>query len=189
MKIHFLCARLAVVSLAMTLFLASCALSGFVTVPRRTPFDESKFAAYGGLGSGTVAGHLMVTSSDGVTHSGSAGGGVDGIHVTLIPVTAYTKEMVEREIGNGENLSASDPRFQKYVRLTTTDSNGNFVFHQIRAGEYFVSGLGEWMTGDDYQYQWACERVRVGNGQTVRIRLSHNPQHPGSPTLVLWALE
>jgi hypothetical protein len=168
---------------ALALVLSSCVFSGFATAPRRVAFDESEFAAYRGAGTGTVTGQLVVTSSDGAAHIG------DGTHVTLIPVTAYTKEMVEREIGDGDNLGASDPRFQKYVRLTKTDASGNFVFRQIRAGEYFVSGLGEWSESDDFQYQWACERVTVGNGQTVRIKVTHNLQHPGKPTLVIWALE
>jgi hypothetical protein len=181
MKIRFMRGRLTMVALG--LLLSSCIFSGFATAPRRVAFDESEFAAYRGAGSGTVTGQLVVTSNDGAVHIG------DGTHVTLIPVTAYTKEMVEREIGDGDNLGASDPRFKKYVRLTTTDANGNFVFHQIPAGEYFVSGLGEWSEGDDFQYQWACERVTVGNGQTVRIKVTHNLQHPGKPTLVIWALE
>jgi len=165
--------------LAAFLF-SSCALIG---VPRRVPFNEADFAAYRGAGSSTVTGQLIVTSSDGETHIG------DGTHVTLLPVTPYTKEMVDREIGNGENLAGSDPRLRPYVRLVTTDGQGNFVFDHLPAGEYFVCGLGEWYVGDDAQYQWACERVAVGKGQAVRIKLSKNIQRPHSPTLVIWALE
>jgi hypothetical protein len=188
MKIHFLSARLTVASLALAL-LASCALSGFATSQRLVPFNEAEFAAYRGSGSGSVTGQLSVTSSDGVVHAGSAGQGPNSIHVTLLPVTAYTREMVEREIGDGENLGSSDPRFQKYARLTTTDTNGNFAFRQIPAGEYFVCGLGQWTASGDFQYQWACERVRVGKGETVRIMLSHDLHHAGKPLRVIWALE
>ncbi|MDR3402145.1 MAG: hypothetical protein P4L99_06560 [Chthoniobacter sp.] len=147
------------------------------------PFNEADFAAYRGAGSGTVAGQLIVTSADGETHIG------DGEHITLIPVTAYTQEMVDREIGEGENLASSDPRFRPYVRLTKADSHGNFLFDHLCPGEYFVSGLAEWYFGDDAQYQWACERVSVRNGQTVRLKLSKNLQRPGRPTLVIWALQ
>ncbi|HEY3897976.1 MAG TPA: hypothetical protein VGM54_05140 [Chthoniobacter sp.] len=160
--------------------LSSCALVG---APRRVPFNEADFATYRGTGSSTVAGQLVVTSDDGEKHIG------DGTHVTLLPVAAYTKEMVDREIGNGDNLAPSDPRFRQYMRLVTTDGQGNFVFKNVPAGEYFVAGLGEWYVGDDAQYQWACERVTVGKGQTVKIKLSRNLQRPGSPTLVIWALE
>jgi hypothetical protein len=164
------------------LLLSSCVFSGFVTVPRAVPFDESRFAAYRGSGSGVVTGQLIVTADDGV-HIGS------GDHVTLIPVTAYTREMVDREIVNGDRLAPSDPRFKKYVRLTTTDDNGNFAFHQLPPGEYFVSGLAEWYFGSDAHYQWGCERISVGRGQSVRVKVSHNLNRPEKPLLVVWAFE
>ena len=177
---HFpLCGvRLSLVSLA--LLLSSCAIVG---APRRTAFNEAEFAPYRGAGTGLVSGQLIVTGDDGQTHLG------DGVHVTLLPVTSYTREMVEREIGNGENLAGSDPRLKAYVRLLTTDGGGNFTFDHLPPGEYFVSGLDEWYVGEDAQYQWACERVTVGRGQAVRIKLSKNIQRPGAPTLVIWALE
>jgi hypothetical protein len=176
-----------IVSIAFSL--ASCVFSGFATSPRRVAFDESEFADYRGSGSGVVTGLLAVRSSDGFERVGNFGGSVAGVHITLMPVTAYTREMVEREIGDGQYLGASDRRLQKYVRLTKTDGNGHFEFHQVRAGEYFVCGLAEWSVFGGFQYQWACERVTVGDGQTVRIKLSHNLRHPGKPTLVIWALE
>jgi len=187
MKIDHLRTRLTVFCVA--LLFSSCAFSGFVDYPRRVRFDESEFAAYRGTGSGTVTGLLAVRSSNGAEHVGNFGGSVAGVHVTLIPVTGYTKEMVEREIGDGENLGPSDPRFEKYVRITMTDGNGSFAFNQIPAGDYFVSGLGEWVEYGEFKYQWACERVAVGNGQTVRIKLSRDLHRPGRPILVIWALE
>ena len=187
--IDLLRARLTVASLAFALLFSSCAFSGFVNSPRRVRFDESELAAYRGSGSGTVTGLLAVRSSDGAEHVGNFGGSMAGVHVTLIPVTAYTKEMVEREIGNGENLGASDLRFQKYVRVTKTDPNGSFVFNEVPAGDYFVSGLGEWIEFGEFKYQWACDRVTVRDGESVRIKLARNLQRPGRPTLVIWALE
>ena len=162
-------------------FLFSCALVG---APRRVVFNEGEFAHYRGSGSSTVAGQLVVTGEhDGAIHVGN------GNYVTLLPVTSYTKEMVDREIGDGEPLASSDPRLQQFVRLTKTDGAGNFVFDHIPAGEYFVAGLDEWYFGDDAQYQWACEHVTVGRGQTVRLKLSGNLHHPGRPYLVIWALK
>jgi hypothetical protein len=183
MKLHLL--RAAGASLVLLLLLTSCAFSGFVRVPRRVPFDESAFAGYGGPGSGSVVGQLIVTWQ-GHTYPG------EGNSITLIPVTAYTREMVERELGDGVYLTPSDPRFKKYVRITNADHQGNFAFHQIPAGEYFVAGEVSWNgsgSSDSLYYQWGCERVKVGTGQTVRIKVSHNPQHGNSPIQVIWTLE
>ena len=172
----------------LAVVLCSCAFSGFATSPRRVHFDESEFAAYRGSGSGTVTGQLDI-KANGSEHVGNFGSSIAGIHVTLIPVTPYTEEMVEREIGDGEYLGASDWRFKKYVRLTQTDPNGYFAFHEVPAGEYFVSGLGEWNERGEIKFQWACERVRIEDGQTIKVRLMDNLHHPGKPTLVIWALE
>ena len=107
----------------------------------------------------------------------------EGVPVSLIPVTAYTTEMVDRELGDGVYLTASDPRFKKYVRITKADHYGNFAFNQIPAGESFVAGEAsgnEAGSSDTYLHQWGCERVTVGKDQTVRIKVSHNPQHQNS---------
>jgi hypothetical protein len=165
------------------LLLSSCALIDIPRVPRRVPFNEADFAAYRGAGSSMVAGQVIVKSSDGETHIGG------GTEITLLPVTAYTTEMVEREIGNGEYLTASDPRFQPYVHLQKTDDSGHFVFDHVRAGEYYVAALAEWSFADDTTYQWACERITVGTGQTVRIKVSKDLHHPSSPGLVISALQ
>ena len=164
------------------LLLSSCALVAEQRVPRRVPFNEADFAAYRGAGSSTVAGQVIVKSPDGETHIGA------GTEISLLPVTAYTTEMVEREIGNGEYLTPSDARFQPYARLQKTDDKGHFVFDHVRAGEYYVAAQAEWYFADDTSYQWACERIAVGAGQTVRINVSKDIHHPNSPGLVIWAL-
>jgi hypothetical protein len=189
MKIHLRARLTAVATVFLAVLLSSCAVSGFGNSRRRVPFNESEFATYRGSGSATVSGQLAVTSSEGAVHVGNFGGSTAGIRITLIPVTAYTREMVEREIGDGIYLGASDPRFRKYVRLTTTDGNGAFAFEQIPAGEYFVSGLGEWIDRGYFKHQWACERVTVAGGQSVRISLTQNLHRAGRPLLRLWALE
>lgn len=153
------------------------------TVPRRVAFRDAEFAPYRGSGSGMVTGQLVVVDSDGKIRVG------EGAHITILPVTSYTREMVERVIGDGDNLADSDPRLKEFVRLKTTDDNGNFVFDHVRSGQYFVSGLVEWGDADNTEYQWACERVTVGNGQTVHLKVSQNLHHPDKPTMVLWALE
>ena len=182
MKINTFQIRRAVLILAICL--PSCALAGGGRAPRRVPFEESAFAGYGSAGSATVSGKLVVTSSSGTVHLADDGNEEDriaGTFITLLPVAAYTREMVDRELGDGEYLAPSDPRFQKYVRLTRTDAEGNFVFKQITAGEYFVTGQVKGNSLDDFSYRWAFERIKVRKGQSVKIKLSHNPQHGSSP--------
>ena len=160
-------------------WLSSCATT---VLPRQAAFDDAEFAHYRRPGSGSVSGQLVVTSGNGSTQIGVNN------HVALFPVTAYSKEIVEREVGNGEYLQASDPRFLQYARTTTTDATGNFGFNHLAPGEYFVLGLAQWNEGNTAQYQWACETIRVGGGQTAGIKLTHDLHHPQRPTLVVWPL-
>jgi hypothetical protein len=170
--------RFAVIALS-ALWLSSCATG---PLPRKAAFDEAEFTHYRHPGSGAVAGQLVVTSGNGPAHVGINN------HVALFPVTAYSKEIVDREIGNGEYLQASDARFLKYVRTASTDAHGNFGFSHLAAGEYFVLGLAQWNEGNAAQYQWACETIKVGGGQTAGIKLAHDLHSPKRPTLVLWPL-
>jgi hypothetical protein len=105
--------------LILAVSLSSCTLVEGGRVPRRVPFEESAFAGYGSAGSATVSGKLVVTSSNGTVHladDGNAEDRLDGTFITLLPVAAYTREMVDRELGDGEYLAPSDPRLHKYVR-------------------------------------------------------------------------
>jgi hypothetical protein len=153
---------------AVAVAFSSCATG------RRVPFNEADFAAYRGPGTGTVSGRLAITVPDEGVRVGK------GSSIELVPVTPYTQEMVDVEIGDGLFLSPSaDSRFKKYDRITTADANGNFVFRQVPAGHYFVLGEADKYDAefDVFNIQWGVERVTVGNGEKVQVTVSHNPNH------------
>jgi hypothetical protein len=98
--------------------------------------------------------------------------------VELVPVTPYTQEMVDVELGQGYFLSPSaDPRFKKYARIVTANADGNFAFHQVPAGRYFVLGEVDRYNAvfDNFEIHWGLERITVGPGQTVHVTVSHDP--------------
>jgi hypothetical protein len=89
-----------------------------------------------------------------------------------VPVNAYTEEIVQRKIVRGQTLQPGDPRYDKYVRHTVADDLGNFEFHHLPAGEYFVGGIVEWDASQSFrvhQSSWAWERVSVQSGESVRV--------------------
>jgi hypothetical protein len=134
--------------------------------PRRVPFNEADFAPYARSGSGSVVGQIYISFKDGSLRPGRS------IGVDLVPVNDYTREIVERKIIHGENLAPGDPRYDKYVRHTVADDLGNFEFHHLPAGDYFVGGIVEWDDSQSFrvhQSQWAWERVIVQPGQSVRV--------------------
>ena len=172
--------------LLLPLLLSSCLLPLIIRAPPHVPFNESEFAGYGAPGSASVSGQLVV-SIEGTSYIGS------GSSITLVPVTAYTQEMVDRELGNGALLVSADRRLKQYVRKTRADSNGNFTFQQVPAGQYFVAGLAGYtdITNDNtYVYQWGFERVAVAKGQNIRIQLNRNPASPNAHAMTdKWSAE
>jgi hypothetical protein len=184
MKMNLL--RPALLLLLPPFFCSSCLLPMLVRVPRHVPFNESEFAGYGSPGTGSVSGQLVV-NIDGTVCIGN------GDTITLVPVTSYTQEMVDRELGQGALLTAADPRLKRYVKKTTGDSHGNFAFQQVPAGRYFVAGLAGYndiSNEDNFVYQWGCERITVGQGQNVRIQVTHNPaKSKDSPGTDKWTAE
>jgi hypothetical protein len=117
----------------LPLFFASCVFTAFYRAPHQVAFNEADFASYAGSGTASVTGQL-ICSYEREDHPGQ------GSPVTLLPVTAYTKEMIDRELGDGLTLGPSDPRLKKYVRITRTDDQGHFAFREVPPGEYFVAG-------------------------------------------------
>ncbi|MBV8968695.1 MAG: hypothetical protein JO331_06475 [Verrucomicrobia bacterium] len=142
-------------------------------------FNEADFATYTGPGTASVSGEL-ICSHEGQNHPGQDS------PVALLPVTAYTKEMIDRELGDGVTLVSYDPRLKKYVRITNTDDQGHFAFRDVPAGEYFVAGEAGRSPGGggDDLHQWACERITVHKGQMVYLRATHNPQHGDSRSII-----
>ena len=153
--------------LAVGLGLASCD----TPVPRQVAFHEADFAAYRGPGTATVTGHLVVSTWDGVKVGSRT-------TVELVPVNAYTQEMVDTELVQGFRLSPEvDERFKKYARIVTTDKEANFSIQGVPAGHYFLLAEVDFLppASDEYMGQWALERVDVAAGQTLHVMLTHNP--------------
>jgi hypothetical protein len=157
---------------AAALSLGSCAPE----VPRQVAFSEAAFAGYGGSGSGQVTGRAVAVL-----------GGRDQelavfTKVTLMPVNAYTTEIVQRSYVRPENLQEPDPRFQKYVRQVESDGAGNFVFRNVPPGNYYVScdvtysypsyntdSNGNQVETPLYYDRWIYAKVRVSSGQTTTV--------------------
>jgi len=166
--------RLAFLGMA-TLLIAACAAA-----PRRVPFNEAEFIPTSGKGTGTVVGRAYATTKDGVTHYAQRS------LMDMVPVNAYTTETDQRRFINGEKLAAGDPRYEKYIRSVWTDENGDFVFHNIPPGDYYIGGEVVWHFPSE-MYVNASDgtssaepiegsashlvhgRVTVRNGQTSRV--------------------
>jgi hypothetical protein len=158
--------------IAAAFLLGSCAPEQ----PRRVAYNEAAFGGYGGFGSGQVTGRAVALLGGSVEKLGGNAG------VTLMPVNAYTTEIVQRLYVQQENLQAPDPRFQKYVRQVESDGAGNCIFRNVPPGDYYAScdvtysepsyntdSSGKQVETELYSAHWIYARVRVRSGQTVSV--------------------
>ena len=100
----------------------------------------------------------------------------------LLPVNAYTDEVIQKKYIEGRNLAQGDPRYDQYLRTTQADGMGHFTFHGVPPGNYYIVSGVEWShwiwntdpDGNLYKITIAYRiplfaRIAVQNGQTVRV--------------------
>jgi hypothetical protein len=134
---------------------------------RQVAFIESEFAPYAGTGTSTIVGQAFLKTRSGEVRFGA------GCKVQMAPVTSYTTETYERGILRGERLEDPDPRYSAYRHTTIADGNGNFEFHNIPAGSYYVSCpiFWEYATSDGLASTGgiAFGQATVAPGETTKV--------------------
>lgn len=135
--------------------------------PMQTSFDEAEFTHFADTGTSSVTGQAFLKTRGGEVRLGA------GNTVQLIPVTSYTTELRTRVTLEGERVGPVDPRIQKYRRTTVADGNGNFEFHNLPAGEYYLACSITWEVPSQYGLQQtggvAYGTVKVGVGEAVKV--------------------
>jgi len=125
----------------MTLLLLGLGLACMPN-PKTTapPFDETALAPYAATGTATITGQAFLKTRAGDVKYGA------GNKVALIPDTPYTRARQDA-IRRGQKLGQPDSRLDKYTRYTQADGFGNFEFHNVPAGRYFVTCIITWEVG------------------------------------------
>jgi len=164
---------------SIALNLSSCALPFDEGPPtgHRVPFQESDFAWTLHPGSGSIQGRIGARSGRSMIW------GV-GSYVDLVPLNAYTEEIINRRFIHHENLVPSGPRYDRFVRTCIADGSGGFSYHNLPAGDYLVGGVVEWQDHETYldpdtlqdeeaygphQRVWAWQRIHLDSGQTRSV--------------------
>jgi hypothetical protein len=149
-----------------TLGLCSC------VVQRQAVFNESAAKWSAGSGSGSVVGRVFVVmriDSERVGRSTT---------IDIAPATDYFKEVIDVAFARNRKLTPGDPRAKKYVRTVPTNDEGEFEFHRLPAGDWFVGTDVQWrhsILDADSNEVWLKEivpifaHVTVKDGQTVKV--------------------
>jgi hypothetical protein len=67
-----------------------------------------------------------------------------GLPVTLVPRSAYSQEVTMRAYPTRTVIANPDPAADEFIRRTTCDAQGNFVFHDLPAGEWYLGARVLW---------------------------------------------
>lgn len=130
-------------------------------------------------------------SLQGTAFMRQAGGGVvtcAGFEAKISPVTPYSSERLGFIYGaaptvgevllapysvatSGYVFAIDPPEFQKLVKKTICDAQGNFAFEGIKDGNYFVNAGVAWRVGS-VQGGALITQVQVKNGKAQRVILS-----------------
>lgn len=141
----------------------------------KSQFNENQAQELMQPGTGTIKGNAFLRQ---------AGGGVvtcAGSTVNLIPATDYAKERITMIYGSSDSGIArtvefkfrdDQPGYFIHTKNTKCDSQGNFQFEDIAAGEFFVTTFVSWSVGRIEQGGLLMHRYEIRPGQTATHVLS-----------------
>ncbi|MGE0153024.1 MAG: hypothetical protein AB7R90_10420 [Reyranellaceae bacterium] len=104
----------------------------------QTAFNPADFAWSMNQGTASVEGRAMLKGSDGRVRTCA------GELVALTADNAYTREASAAAKTRQYSRIERDPRYARYRRTTTCDTNGRFLFRHLPHGRWGVGTRVEW---------------------------------------------
>lgn len=150
------------------------------TVTLSTPYDSKETRRKLAPGKNTIRGSASATTPDGKTATCA------GKPVTLVPVTAYSRERMlaiygkedkgTLKLGQGAapppTITNDDPRYLADHPQTVCTDSGTFVFKGIADGQFYIVTGFTWQTGEGKpQGVGLMQRVSVSGGQTRKMEM------------------
>jgi hypothetical protein len=102
----------------------------------QTAYSDADFQPWAGAGAATLKGQAFMKTVGGDVKTCA------GDKVSLIPATAYNKEVLSS--GAGNKFANRDARADQYVRETTCDASGSFTFAGVPAQAWMVQSNVTW---------------------------------------------
>lgn len=160
MKKNYISMLNIVVLLTLILCIFGCTGSLIHPIQRQASFILEEYLAYRESGTAIIKGQAFLRQKGGgiITAAGSI--------IYLNPVTSYSKEYFDLQIMKGLHLSEVDIRAIEYERTTVADINGNFEFHNLPAGEYYITTTITWYVPGRY--------IPEGGNIGMKIKLMPN---------------
>lgn len=157
--------------------LSACQSTGGVRQhAMKSQFNPNKATYVFSQGTGQITGQAFI-NVDGKVRYASGG------RVSLVPATPYAQERMRAIYGTGSVASkpvrfvGQDPQYRTYARHHTANSQGEFIFRNVAAGDYFITTGIVWRTAGDpvtgkFRRVALKKRVRLGEGEKINVTLS-----------------
>jgi hypothetical protein len=138
-------------------------------VIQRIPFPVSEYEALPKTGNATITGKLYIITPTGAKVYGK------NRKLYLNPITSYSQQWYKESYLGHKKLSKADSRLYSYLRLTETNSNGEFTFNEVPAGRYYLIGVVR--CKEECGFEKArniriAKEISVQNGETINVDLS-----------------
>jgi len=100
----------------------------------RIEFPVEEYENLEKVGKGTINGYIYLEDKYGNKIYGK------NSKLFLNPITSYSKQWYIESYKNGKKMSKADARLFNYVKFTSSNDYGRFVFYGVPSGGYYITG-------------------------------------------------
>lgn len=139
----------------------------------QTVFNAEEVAWFQTKGTSAIAGNALLQTQGGIPRTCA------GREVTLFPASAYAKERMQAWYGSitqgfrgaySEQIEMeTNPEYASIQRTAVCDSQGNFEFKELPAGDYFVTTLVAWQVNYSWQGGMLMQGFKLREGERKKI--------------------
>ncbi|SFV54336.1 hypothetical protein MNB_SV-9-1183 [hydrothermal vent metagenome] len=100
----------------------------------RIEFPTAEYNKLSKVGKGTINGYIYLEDKYGKKIYGKKS------KLFLNPITSYSKQWYIQSYKGGKKMSKADVRLFNYVKFTSSNDYGRFVFYGVPSGGYYITG-------------------------------------------------
>jgi hypothetical protein len=131
---------------------------------KRIAFPSDEYARLKTSGNSTIKGMIFITYN---------GQQITGRQTRLYlnPITSYSNQWYRESYLGGHKMKKVDKRLFNYLKFTASNSNGQFAFYSVPAGQYYVVGTVTCAQCGGKNISIA-RKVTVNGSNTISVDLS-----------------
>lgn len=161
-------------NIVSVLLIIGCATN--TIFPIHSSFDENEVTWSKAKGKNSIKGQAFLRTRGGDIKTCA------GFDVLLHPHSTYGAERIKAIYGNENagfqirtNVQPPDPKYFNLKRVTKCNATGDFEFHDLPDGTYYIIAAVVWEVPNSYpgkQGGGVMQKVSVNGGETITVQLT-----------------